>query len=134
MASTLDEQPSFAVSAWSAWAPSRKTRADWWSWAGVADHDEKTPLASLSPPPSRMTRRATGLGQTMVANALWCGTAAKESRYVLASRHGEFSRTLTILAALATGELPSPADFSMSVHNALAGLLSIHTGNMLGHT
>jgi hypothetical protein len=28
----------------------------------------------------------------------------------------------------------SPADFSLSVHNALAGLLSIHTRNTLGHT
>jgi hypothetical protein len=53
---------------------------------------------------------------------------------VLAARHGEFSRTLTILSTLAADELPSPADFSMSVHNGLAGLLSIHTGNMLGHT
>src|SRR6202040_2382166 len=60
--------------------------------------------------------------------------AVRTGRYVLASRHGEFSRTLRILESLAALELPSPAEFSMSVHNALAGLLSIHFGNMRGHT
>src|SRR5262249_54231653 len=59
---------------------------------------------------------------------------AQTRRYILAPRHGEFSRQLGILDALANAELPSPADFTMSVHHALAGLLSIHTGNTQGHT
>lgn len=134
MGSTVAEQRGFAVSGWSAWAPSRQTPADWRSWAGIHDLSENMPAGSLAAPPSRLTRRATPLGQRMIANALSCGPGAKDSCYVLASRHGEFSRTLTILTALAAGELPSPADFSMSVHNSLAGLLSIHTGNRLGHT
>jgi hypothetical protein len=56
-----------------------------------------------------------------------------QSRFVFASRHGEFDRTLGILQSLAQREPPSPADFSLSVHNALAGLLSIATRNPLGH-
>src|SRR5262249_54604139 len=32
------------------------------------------------------------------------------------------------------GELPSPAEFSMVVHHALTGLLSIGAGNTRGHT
>src|SRR5262249_61026398 len=79
-------------------------------------------------------RRRTALGQKMIASALACGEAALTGRYVLASRHGEFSRTLGILRSLAARELPSPAEFSMSVHNGLAGLLSIHSGNTRGHT
>lgn len=39
-----------------------------------------------------------------------------------------------MLTALADRESPSPADFSLSVHHALVGLLSIATGNRLGHT
>jgi hypothetical protein len=81
-----------------------------------------------------LRRRATPLGQKIVASAIACGEAVRNSRYILASRHGEFSRLLAILDALAVGEQPSPTEFSMSVHHALAGLLSIYTGNTKGHT
>jgi hypothetical protein len=81
-----------------------------------------------------LRRRSTALGQKMLASALACGETALTGRYVLASRHGEFSRGLSILKSLAAHELPSPAEFSMSVHNSLAGLLSIHLGNTSGHT
>jgi hypothetical protein len=78
-------------------------------------------------------RRATPLGQKIIASAIACGEVVRNARYVLASRHGEFSRLLGILDTLAVGEQPSPAEFSMSVHHALAGLLSIHIGNTKGH-
>ena len=81
-----------------------------------------------------LRRRATPLGQKIAISALGCGHAVRDARYVLASRHGEFSRLLGILDALAQDELPSPTDFSMSVHHAMAGLLSIHAGNTAGHT
>ena len=70
----------------------------------------------------------------MMAACLACGDGADVGRYVFASRHGEMTRTLSIMQSLAASELPSPADFSLSVHNALAGLLSIHAGNRAGHT
>jgi hypothetical protein len=41
---------------------------------------------------------------------------------------------LSILDALAVGETVSPADFTLSVHHALIGLLSIAQGNRSGHT
>jgi hypothetical protein len=84
--------------------------------------------------PMMLRRRSTALGQKMLASALACGETALTGRYVLASRHGEFSRGLSILKSLAAHELPSPAEFSMSVHNGLAGLLSIHLRNTRGHT
>jgi hypothetical protein len=121
----------FAVTAWSAWAPGRETPEDWRAWVGVAQS-----AIALGPVavPMMLRRRTTDLGQRIIAAALACAEAAHAGRYVLASRHGEFSRTLRILRSLAARELPSPADFGMSVHNALAGLLSIHFGNMRGHT
>jgi hypothetical protein len=39
-----------------------------------------------------------------------------------------------VLDAIEADGLPSPTDFSMSVHHALLGVLSIHTANHLGHT
>jgi hypothetical protein len=81
-----------------------------------------------------LRRRATPFGQKILGCAAACGDALRHGRYVLASRHGEFSRVIGILRALDTGELPSPAEFSMVVHHALTGLLSIGTGNTRGHT
>ena len=50
-------------------------------------------------------------------------------RVVFASRHGEVDRTLAILQDLAAEREISPTLFSMSVHNAVAGIWSIVKGN-----
>lgn len=81
-----------------------------------------------------LRRRTSPIGQKLIAAALACGDAAHTARYVLASGHGELARTVGIIDSLRQGELPSPAEFSLSVHHGLAGLLSIHTGNRRGHT
>jgi beta-ketoacyl synthase-like protein len=124
-----------AVRAWYAWAPGMDTQRAWLEWAG-AGCATPTLCGIVRPPalPMMLRRRATPLGQKILMAALALGETAQTSRYILASRHGEFSRQLGILDALASAELPSPADFTMSVHHALAGLLSIHTGNTQGHT
>jgi Beta-ketoacyl synthase, N-terminal domain len=124
-----------AVRAWYAWAPGMDTQRAWLQWAGagcaasVARDVVQTPAL-----PMMLRRRATSLGQKILMAALALGETARTGRYIFASRHGEFSRQVGILDALASGELPSPAEFTMSVHNALAGLLSIDTGNTQGHT
>jgi len=123
-----------AVHAWSAWAPQRETAATWNAWAGaknIAASDADAPQIAV---PMMLRRRSTFLGQKMIMSALACGEAARTGRYVYASRHGEFSRTLGILKSLTQRELPSPAEFSMSVHNGLTGLLSIQMNNTRGHT
>jgi hypothetical protein len=122
---------SFTVREWFAWAPSRDTRGAWRAWAGHerVEGDD----ASMPSLPMMLRRRVTPIGQKALGAALACDSVG-HARYVLASRHGEFDRTVTILSSLAAQEQPSPAEFSMSVHHGLAGLLSIHTGNRLGHT
>ena len=57
-----------------------------------------------------------------------------EARYILSTRHGELNRTMSLLNSLADAEPVSPADFSMSVHHGLTGLLSIATKNICGHS
>src|SRR5260370_16704935 len=124
----------FTVRAWSAWAPQRETPAAWRAWARATDLGISEASTGSIGLPTMLRRRSTALGQKMLASALACGETALTGRYVLASRHGEFSHALSILKSLAARELPSPAEFSMSVHNALSGLLSIHLGNTRGHT
>lgn len=120
------------VRSWSAWTPERATRAAWRMWAGAsASSDDDAALPTL---PMMLRRRTSPLGQKLIASALACGDAAQTARYVLASGHGEVWRTIGILDSLRQGELPSPAEFSLSVHHGLAGLLSIHTGNRMAHT
>jgi hypothetical protein len=116
---------------WFAWSPGRETRRDWLAWAGsdVPQAQAAQPIPAL---PMMLRRRATPIGQKALAAALACEGIDK-ARYVLASRHGEYDRTVNILLSLANDQQPSPAEFSMSVHHGLAGLLSIHTGNRLGH-
>lgn len=124
-------KPQFVVRDWFAWSEGLETRRDWLAWA---QQDEKgasnAPMPVL---PAMLRRRVTPIGQRALGAALAC-EGVKDARFVLASRHGEFDRTVSILTALASDEPPSPAEFSMSVHHGLAGLLSIHTGNRQGHT
>jgi hypothetical protein len=83
--------------------------------------------------PVLLRRRITPIGQA-VLRAAWSLPGLERARFVFASRHGEFSRTLTMLEAMADDDDPAPADFSLSVHNALPGLLSISTRDRAGHT
>lgn len=115
---------SFRVLGWSArLAP--HGAADWARVAGGA------PAAPGLPPMLR--RRLTPVGAAILGAAGDAG-ADGATRYVFCSRHGEITRTLRLLRALATEADISPADFSLSVHNALAGLLSIAHAAHAGHT
>lgn len=118
---------TFAVRDWYAWPPGHHVAAMSGGDA-IAKHDRAIEL------PMMMRRRLTSSGQVLMKAALSCASNRQDVRYVLATRDGELSRTLNILAAVADKELPSPADFSVSVHHALLGLLSIHTKNKAGHT
>jgi hypothetical protein len=122
----------FSILNWSAWMPGRETRAAWCSWAG-ADHDAgtTTPASAL---PMMLRRRLSPFGQRLVSAINDCAVGLPPSRYILSTRHGELARALTVLDAIEADGMPSPTDFSMAIHHALLGLLSIHTGNRLGHT
>lgn len=130
----LTNELAFSVRDWFAWMPGRETRPDWRNWAlgpasAVAPEESAESMPTL---PMMLRRRATSIGQKAVGAALACQDV-KSARYVVASRHGEYDRTVSIFTSLAEQEAPSPAEFSMSVHNGLAGLLSIHAANRLGH-
>jgi hypothetical protein len=114
------------VAGWAAWSPNYPNRAAWLASAGLRETAEP----SLAPPSLR--RRVTKTGQQALRLA-WALPASLSAQYVFASRDGEFSRTISLLDTLGQPELVSPADFSLSVHHTLAGLLSIARGNPAGH-
>lgn len=121
----------FKIVNWAARASGRESRAQWQSWAGAAgDATAASPGKDL---PMMLRRRLTATGQAALA-AAGEANAPQEARYVFCSRHGEFTRTTRLLQAVAERESLSPADFSVSVHNALAGILSIASQSQEGHT
>lgn len=84
--------------------------------------------------PAALRRRVTAIGREALEAAWAVLPPDCQIRMVLASRNGEYRRTLDLFTELVEVGSVSPADFSMSVHHALAGLLSIVTGNRAGHT
>lgn len=72
-----------------------------------------------------LTRRASRTDRAALRAALDCSVGLAALPTVFASRHGEVHRSVTLLEALARGEALSPTAFSLSVHNAAAGLFSI---------
>jgi hypothetical protein len=121
---------TLGITACAAWAPGRESWADWCAWAGAISPVTSDEAVAV---PTLLRRRVGQVGQKAL-KAAWGLPRVRDARYVFASRHGEFERTTGLLRAVVGGEPPSPADFSLSVHNALTGLLSIAAGNRAGHT
>ncbi|MEX0828490.1 MAG: beta-ketoacyl synthase chain length factor [Haliea sp.] len=82
--------------------------------------------------PAMLRRRLGGLHRHAVDTV---GRLADLNKaiFVVGSRHGDYGRTVRLLESLADDDEVSPADFSLSVHNALAGLLSIAMKNRQSH-
>ena len=122
----------FSILNWSAWTPGRETGAAWRSWAGAGNGDASA--AAPADLPMLLRRRLSPFGQRLVGAITACAAGLPPVRYVLSTRHGELARALATLDAIEADGLPSPTDFSMAIHHALLGILSIHAGNRLGHT
>ncbi|SEH49882.1 beta-ketoacyl synthase chain length factor [Magnetospirillum fulvum] len=123
-ARTESHAPGFRLEAWAGWLPGRDRLASGGTVAAGADL------------PSSLRRRVTPIGRQAL-DAAWyllAGTHGTTPKIVLSSRHGEYSRTFGLLSSLAASGEVSPAGFSLSVHHALAGLLSIAADNRAGHT
>jgi len=80
-----------------------------------------------------MRRRLDRLGR-MAARVAYDAGGLNDAIIVYCSRYGDNALTLSLLEEITAGELPSPAGFSMAVHNSLAGLLSIVASNKRAHT
>lgn len=124
---------SFDIVNWSALAAGLATQADWTQWA-------KSPVAiklDVTIPrnthlPMMMARRlnkgsrlAVEVGLQMLASCV------SIDALVFSSMHSELERNLKILQIIAARKNVSPTDFTMSVHNAAVGSMSIAAGSVL---
>ena len=109
-------------------------RQAWQAWAQAPAWPQGAPLPatpSIAPMAARRMspaiRMAVELALTMMAR--W-----QPDRLVCVSRHGELQRTFSLLEKVVAREPLSPTDFSLSVHNTVAGLATITAARALPAT
>lgn len=108
---------------WTGWV-SADTDAELFDLPGI--EVSASPDAAVIP---AMLRRRLGLLGRACASQVMKLVAQGDIPIVYCSQHGDIERTVTVLQELAKGEPVSPMHFSLAVHNAICGVLSIQTGN-----
>jgi hypothetical protein len=114
----------FAINAWAAYAPGLATPLQWLQWASqpaLPQGDEQPGVAEM---PAMLRRRLGPLGR-MAAQVAYDSHGAAGIPVVFASRYGDAARSLALLRDFSLGEVVSPTDFALSVHNAIGALYSI---------
>lgn len=117
---------SFSLQVWNALAPGLSGVDDWKSW--LADPEIQTADISkiaLLEVPIMLRRRFSDLGKCAAGSALPLLKDFGSMPGVFASRHGDTHLTLKLLQGIAESEPMSPSGFSLAVHNAVSGLISI---------
>ena len=111
------------------WTAGLRSIDQWRSWDGETlnlELDGASPRPEFVPPMVR--RRCSELSRAMLAVTDAClekDFLEDRPTIVFSSRHGEANTTVELLRSLAAEEELSPMSFSLSVHNATAGIYSI---------
>ena len=135
---------SFVIESWAACAPGLDTPQRWSQWAAAPWLPEGEPQVALAAVPPLLRRRFAPLGRLAAQAALdLAGDVAVaehprdavpepdllDNPTVYASRYGETSRCLELLAEQARGAALSPTAFGLSVHNAIGAMIALTRGD-----
>ncbi|MTI11036.1 beta-ketoacyl synthase chain length factor [Curvivirga aplysinae] len=126
----------FNIAAWSAWIPGLYMEENWAQLENIGpkSSDEKIQLTEM---PMMQRRRLKDTGRMVfrvALNVLKDQQLPSDIHLIFSSRHGDAANTLSLFQELEAEALVSPAKFSMSVHNAIAGVFSIFQKNKAPHT
>ena len=114
---------SFAISEWSGWKSQKLNNiAKEQNFLSVGEDPDVSSIPPL------LRRRLNLLGRACANEILQHIKKDENIPVVYCSQHGDIERTFGILSKAAKGEPTSPMNFSLSVHNAILGVLSIHLG------
>ncbi|WP_439842530.1 beta-ketoacyl synthase chain length factor [Aeromonas taiwanensis] len=116
---------SFSLQDSQALSPGLVDEAAWQAWAQHGRWPVEPPFPATPLLPMMMARRLSQGSRLAVQVGLSLLARHPVDYAIFASRHGELTRSMTLLQALADRQALSPTDFSMSVHNTAAGLCSI---------
>jgi hypothetical protein len=111
----------FIVRKWSVWPP--------------LEDSELTQAELLSSIPKMLKRRLSPLARIVFSAVGLClEDIDHQIPTVFSSTHGELARSFEMMKKIEAGEEVSPTSFSLSVHNAIAGLFSMAYKNKLQST
>jgi hypothetical protein len=115
------------VERWCSWVPGEPVSlCVSYSKGDIEEVSLAKPGLTSIPPIQR--RRLSPLARVVFHVLEKCSVSPADEIVIFSSRMGEIQRTQTILDTLASDEPVSPTAFSLSVHNAIAGLWSIVHG------
>jgi hypothetical protein len=116
---------TYGLDAWSCWAPGMDAPADWQAWI----RGERSVACDAAPEVGELKplqrRRLSRIGRAAYLCSSRASGDSAPSCTVYCSAHGELERSAGLLHSIAANEPLSPNQFSLSVHNAIAGLTSI---------
>ncbi|PUA19800.1 beta-ketoacyl synthase chain length factor [Glaciimonas sp. PCH181] len=124
----------FSIASQAAWAPGIETEAAWQTWTHNRFHIQGTAEPAVAEMPAMLRRRAGFIGKMALEVAYRCLNGRTAAATVFCSRHGECARSVELLQDLVQDNPLSPTSFSLSVHNATAGLLSIARHDQSNHS
>jgi len=101
----------FILNNWSVWPP--------------FDANGATQAELLANIPKMLKRRLTPLARIVFCAAIPCIDDKSSMPTVFSSTHGELAKSFKMMEMIEAGEEISPTAFSLSVHNAIAGLFSM---------
>jgi hypothetical protein len=108
-------QLDFVLRKWSVWPP-----VD-----GNQEKEKQTQKELLSCIPKMLKRRLSPLARIVFCAAIPCIPENNQFPSVFSSTHGELAKSFAMMELIEAGEEISPTAFSLSVHNAIAGLFSM---------
>lgn len=118
--------PVFRILDWHAYAPGLESRQAWQAWARSPSLPAGEAAPALAEMPAMQRRRVEKLGRMALQVAYWTQPAIEpDCPLVFASRHGDLSRTYSMLQELARERPLSPTHFGLSTHNAIAAQYGI---------
>lgn len=116
----------FVIDDWAAWASGLNSQDGWQPWPEALPADDES-MPALTQMPAMMRRRLDRMGRMALHVAYDCHR--DDAPIIFCSRHGDLTRSLSLLRELAESGSVSPTSFSLSVHNAIAALFSIARGD-----
>ncbi len=109
----------FIISNWHVWPPMGSDDDE-------LGENQKELLATV---PKMLKRRLSPLAKIVFCAASPCLQEKKRIPIVFSSTHGELAKSFEMMEMIQAGEDISPTAFSLSVHNAIAGLFAMYFDN-----
>ena len=118
---------TFALDRWHCWASGIADGEPWQRWIAGEMHPTGGATPTLENVKPIHRRRLSAVARGAFHCAEQCLLGRKPIATIFCSAHGEGRRAAELLTSIARNDALSPNTFSLSVHNAVAGLFGIFT-------